>query len=61
MAEEPPWNGQWKVLHRECVCVCVGGVGVGGGGGGGGVGAAELKSILRGYNRRPYFCRGLDP
>ena len=27
------------------------------GGGGGGV----LKSILRGYNRRPYFCRGLDP
>ena len=20
----------------------------------------ELKSILRGYNPRPYFCRGLD-
>ena len=26
-----------------------------GGGGGGG-----LKSILRGHNPRPYFCRGLD-
>ena len=25
------------------------------GGGGGG-----LKSILRGHNSRPYFCRGLD-
>ena len=31
-------------------------LGVGGGGGGGG----GLKSILRGHNPRPYFCRGLD-
>ena len=30
-------------------CVCVGG---------GGVGAWVLKSILRGHNPRPYFCRG---
>ena len=28
-------------------------------GGGGGVGGG-LKSILRGHNPRPYFCRGLD-
>ena len=28
--------------------------------GGGGGGRGELKSILRGHNPRPYFCRGLD-
>ena len=49
MTEEPPWNGQWKVFHLAGECVCVGG-GWGGG----------LKSILRGHNPRPYFCRGLD-
>ena len=27
---------------------------------GGGVGGGKLKSILRGHNPRPYFCRGLD-
>ena len=27
---------------------------------GGGGGWAGLKSILRGHNPRPYFCRGLD-
>ena len=31
-------------------------ISLGGGGGAGG----ELKSILRGHNPRPYFCRGLD-
>ena len=34
------------------VCVCVWGGGWGGEGG--------LKSIVRGHNPRPYFCRGLD-
>ena len=29
-------------------------------GGGGGRGGGGLKSILRGHNPRPYFCRGLD-
>ena len=38
-----------------------GGGGVEGGGGGGEEGGAgRLKSILRGHNPRPYFCRGLD-
>ena len=32
--------------NSRCVCVCVGGGG--------------LKSILRGHDPRPYFCRGLD-
>ena len=46
MAEEPPWNGQWKNISL-CVCVCVCG---GGGGGGGGEGRGEgglnhVKSI----------------
>ena len=42
-------------LERSVKSISLGGGGGGGGGEGGG-----LKSILRGHNPRPYFCRGLD-
>ena len=41
--------------------ISLGGGGEGGWGGeGGGGGEVRFKSILRGLNPRPYFCRGLD-
>ena len=46
-------------LERSVRSISLAAGGGGGGAGGGGEGG-WLKSILRGQNPRPYFCRGLD-